>query len=200
MNPWDQRFAADDYVFGTDPAKALLKLETYLVPGGKTLVVADGEGRNSVYLASKGFDVTATDYSEVGLAKAGRLADERNVSVHYVVEDIFERDWSSEQYDNVVAVFIQFVPPSHMTKVLSGLATALKPYGTLLVHGYTPKQVEFGTGGPTNPEHMYTEAVLRDVYQHLDIRLCEEYRDMLDEGSGHSGKSALIDFVGIKKV
>jgi len=199
MNPWDQRFAADDYVFGTAPAKALLKLEMYLVPGGKTLILADGEGRNSVYLASKGFDVTATDYSEVGLAKARRLAKERNVAVHYVVEDIFERDWSSEQYDNVVAVFIQFVPPSHMTKVLTGLATAVKPNGTLLVHGYTPKQVEFGTGGPPNPEHMYTEAMLRDVYQHLDIRVCEEYEDMLDEGSGHSGKSALIDFVGIKK-
>lgn len=199
MNSWDQRFAADDYVFGTEPAKALLKLETYLVPGGKTLVVADGEGRNSVYLASKGFDVTATDYSEVGLSKARRLAQERNVYVHYVMEDIFERDWSSEQYDNVVALFIQFVPPSHMTKVLSGLATALKPNGTLLVHGYTPKQVEFGTGGPPNPEHMYTGAMLRDVYQQLDIRLCEEYEDMLDEGSGHSGKSALIDFVGIKK-
>jgi SAM-dependent methyltransferase len=199
MNSWDQRFAADDYVFGTEPAKALLKLETYLVPGGKTLVVADGEGRNSVYLASKGFDVTATDYSEVGLSKARRLAQERNVYVHYVMEDIFERDWSSEQYDNVVALFIQFVPPSHMTKVLSGLATALKPNGTLLVHGYTPKQVEFGTGGPPNPEHMYTGAMLRDVYQQLDIRLCEAYEDMLDEGSGHSGKSALIDFVGIKK-
>ncbi len=200
MNPWDQRFAADDYVFGTEPATALLKLETYLVPGGKTLVVADGEGRNSVYLASKGFDVTATDYSEVGLSKARRLAKKRNVYVLYVVEDIFERDWPSEQYDNVVAVFIQFVPPSHMTKVLSGLATALKPNGTLLVHGYTPKQVEFGTGGPPNPEHLYTEAMLRDVYQRLDIRLCEAYEDMLDEGSGHSGRSALIDFVGIKKV
>ena len=198
MNPWDQRFAADDYVFGTEPAKALLKLETFLVPEGKTLVVADGEGRNSVYLASRGFDVTATDYSEVGLAKARRLAEERNVSVHYVVEDIFQRDWSSEQYDNVIAVFIQFVPPSHMTKVLSGLAKAVKPNGTLLVHGYTPKQVEFGTGGPPNPEHMYTEAMLRNIYQHLDIRVCGEYEDVLNEGAGHSGKSALIDFVGVK--
>ena len=85
-----------------------------------------------------------------------------------------------------------------MTKVLTGLATTVKPNGTLLVHGYTPKQVEFGTGGPPNPEHMYTEAILREVYQHLDIRLCEAYEDMLYEGSGHSGNSALIDFVGIK--
>jgi SAM-dependent methyltransferase len=178
----------------------LVRLESYLVPGGKTLVVADGEGRNSVYLASKGFDVTATDYSKVGLTKAKRLAEERGVAVEYVVENIFERDWTTEHYDNVIAVFIQFVPPSDMTKVLTGLATAVKPNGTLLLHGYTPKQVEFGTGGPPNPEHMYTEAMLRGIYENLDIRLCEEYQDMLHEGSGHSGRSALIDFVGIKPV
>ena len=198
MNQWDQRFEADEYVFGTEPAKALLKLEPYLVPNGTTLVVADGEGRNSVYLASKGFKVTATDYSKVGVDKARRLARDRIVSVHYVVEDIFDRDWGSEQYDNVVAVFIQFVPPAQMTEVLTGLATSVKPNGTLLVHGYTPAQVEFGTGGPPNAEHMYTEALLRETYQNLDIQVCEEYIDTLNEGRGHSGKSALIDFVGNK--
>ena len=198
MNPWDQRFQGDEYVFGTEPAKALVKLEQYLVPDGTTLVAADGEGRNSVYLASKGFKVTATDYSKIGVVKAKRLATERNVYVNYIVEDIFERDWPSEQYDNVVAVFIQFVPPAQMIKVLTGLATSVKPDGTLLVHGYTPTQVEFGTGGPPNPEHMYTEAMLRDIYQHLDIQVCEEYIDTLNEGRGHSGKSALIDLVGIK--
>jgi len=167
MNPWDQRFQGDEYVFGTEPAKALLKLEQYLVPNGPakallkleqylvpngaTLVIADGEGRNSVYLASKGFKVTATDYSKIGIDKAKRLAAERNVSVNYMIEDIFERDWPSQQYDNVVAVFIQFVPPTQMTKVLTGLAASVKPNGTLLVHGYTPNQVEFGTGGPPNP-------------------------------------------------
>ncbi len=92
MNPWDQRFEADEYVFGTEPAKALLKLEQYLAPNGTTLVVADGEGRNSVYLASKGFKVTATEYSRIGVDKAKRLATERNVSVNYMIEDIFERD------------------------------------------------------------------------------------------------------------
>ena len=108
MNPWDQRFQGDEYVFGTEPAKALVKLEQYLVPDGTTLVAADGEGRNSVYLASKGFKVTATDYSKIGVDKAKRLATERNVYVNYIVEDIFERDWPSEQYDNVVAVFIKW--------------------------------------------------------------------------------------------
>ena len=76
MNPWDKRFERDEYIFGKKPADALVKLEHHLVPKGQTLVVADGEGRNSVYLASRGFDVTATDYSTVGLAKAKALAEE----------------------------------------------------------------------------------------------------------------------------
>ena len=196
MNPWDKRFERDEYIFGKKPANALVKLEHHLVPKGRTLVVADGEGRNSVYLASRGFDVTATDYSTVGLAKAKALAEEHNVSVNYLFEDIFDRDWSSRQYDNVVAIFIQFVPPSHMRSVLQELSTATKPGGTLLLHGYTPQQVTFGTGGPTNTEHMYTQAMLREIYQDLNIIVCEEYIADLDEGLGHSGRSALIDFIG----
>ena len=196
MNPWDKRFERDEYIFGKKPADALVKLEHHLVPKGQTLVVADGEGRNSVYLASRGFDVTATDYSTVGLAKAKALSEEHNVSVSYLFEDIFDRDWSSQQYDNVVAIFIQFVPPAQMRSVLQGLSTATKPGGTLLLHGYTPHQVTFGTGGPPNPEHMYTQAMLREIYQDLNITVCEEYIADLDEGLGHSGRSALVDFIG----
>ena len=196
MNPWDKKFERDEYIFGKKPADALVKLEHHLAPKGQTLVVADGEGRNSVYLASRGFDVTATDYSTVGLAKAKALAEDHNVSVNYLLEDIFDRDWSSQQYDNVVAIFIQFVPPSHMRSVLQGLSSATKPGGTLLLHGYTPQQVTFGTGGPPNPEHMYTQAMLREIYHDLNITVCEEYIADLDEGLGHSGRSALVDFIG----
>jgi len=94
MNPWDKRFTSDDYVFGTEPAAALIKLEHHLIPNGDTLVVADGEGRNSVYLASKGFDVTAIDYSEVGLSKARKLAAMQGVKANYQVHDVYDMDWS----------------------------------------------------------------------------------------------------------
>ena len=119
-------------------------------------------------------------------------------TVNYMIEDIFERDWPSEQYDNVVAVFIQFVPPAQIIKVLTGLATSSQTQRNFTCSWLHAQQVEFGTGGPPNPEHMYTEAMLRDIYQHLDIQVCEEYIDTLNEGRGHSGKSALIDLVGIK--
>jgi cyclopropane fatty-acyl-phospholipid synthase-like methyltransferase len=196
MNPWDKRFSSDEYFFGTKPAEALIKLAHHLIPDGDTLVVADGEGRNSVYLASKGFDVTATDFSEAGLSKARKLAMMQGVTVNYQAQDIYDTDWSEKQYDNVVAIFIQFVPPEKMRSVLRGLKEATKVGGTLVLHGYTPEQVRLGTGGPSNPDHMYTKVMLNDVYSDMSILINEEYQIVITEGKGHRGMSALIDYVG----
>ena len=192
---WDQRFSGEEYLFGTEPAQALVKLEKYLVPNGRTLVVADGEGRNSVYLATKGFDVVATDFSEVGIDKAKALAAQKNVSVDYRHCDIYDQDWSAEKYDNVVAIFIQFVTPSEIKKIFEGLQSAVKLGGTLLIHGYTPEQVKYGTGGPSNPDHMYTEELLASSFANMSIKLNRAYYAEISEGTGHSGQSALIDLV-----
>ena len=192
---WDQRFSGEEYLFGVEPAQALVKLERYLVPNGRTLVVADGEGRNSVYLASKGFDVVATDFSKVGIDKAKALAAEKNVGVDYRQCDIYDQDWSGEKYDNVLAIFIQFVTPSKVETVFQGLQSALKQGGTLLIHGYTPEQVKYGTGGPANPERMYTEELLASSFANMNIKLNTAYHAEISEGTGHSGQSALIDFV-----
>ena len=192
---WDQRFSGEEYLFGTEPAQALVKLEKYLVPNGRTLVVADGEGRNSVYLATKGFDVVATDFSEVGIDKAKALAAQKNVSVDYRNCDIYDQDWSAEKYDNVVAIFIQFVTPSEIKKIFEGLQSAVKLGGTLLIHGYTPEQVKYGTGGPSNPDHMYTEELLASSFANMSIKLNRAYYAEISEGTGHSGQSALIDLV-----
>ncbi len=195
MVQWDQRFAGDEYVFGTEPAQAVTKLEGYLIPSGETLVVADGEGRNSTYLAERGFRVTATDFAENGIRKAKALAAQRGVTLEHRVEDIFQCDWSAKQYDNVVAIFIQFVPPSELRSILRGLRTALRPGGILMLHGYTPGQIGRGTGGPSDPGHMYTKALLQEVFSDMEILVCEDYVTELSEGKGHSGTSELIDFV-----
>lgn len=192
---WDQRFSIDDYLFGKEPAQALLKLEKYLVPKGETLVIADGEGRNSVYLASKGFKVTASDYSKVASRKARALADKKNVEVNYRVEDFFDIIWSEKQYDNVVGICFQFVPQEKINKVMLGLKAATKKGGTLLVHGYTPKQINFGTGGPKDVSLMYTKETFTGLFSENDIILIEEYQASLSEGVGHNGQSAMIDFV-----
>ena len=182
-------------MFGAEPAQALVKLEHYLIPQGDTLVIADGEGRNSVYLASRGFRVTASDSSTVANVKAKALAASQNVEVNYQVEDFFDIDWSAEQYDNIVGIFFQFIPPDKIKQVLTALRTAIKKGGTLLIHGYTPQQIELATGGPKDVSLMYTKELFEDVFESVEILVNKEYQMQLSEGSGHKGQSALIDFV-----
>ena len=192
---WNKRFSIEDYLFGADPAQALVKLEHYLIPQGDTLVIADGEGRNSVYLASKGFKVTASDASTVANIKAKALAASQNVEVNYQVEDFFDIDWSAKQYDNIVGIFFQFIPPDKIKQVLMALRTAIKKGGTLLIHGYTPQQIELATGGPKDVSLMYNKELFEDVFESVEILVNKEYQIKLSEGSGHKGQSALIDFV-----
>ena len=192
---WDERFSIEDYLFGAEPAQALVRLEHYLIPQGDTLVIADGEGRNSVYLASRGFRVTASDSSTVANVKAKALAANQNVEVNYQVEDFFDIDWSAEQYDNIVGIFFQFIPPDKIKQVLTALRTAIKKGGTLLIHGYTPQQIELATGGPKDVSLMYTKELFEDVFESVEILVNKEYQMQLSEGSGHKGQSALIDFV-----
>ena len=192
---WDSRFAGEEYLFGIEPADALKRYVPMLVDAGRTLVVADGEGRNSTFLAQQGFEVVAQDYSPVAVAKAQKLAAQKSVEIEFRVSDIHDFDWTEEQYDNVVAIFIQFVAPDRQAYVFEGLKSALAPGGTLLLHGYTPEQINFGTGGPPNADHMYTIQMLNDAFHDLDILVNRSYHAEISEGKGHSGMSALIDFV-----
>ena len=192
---WDSRFAGEEYLFGIEPADALKRHLPMLVDAGRTLVVADGEGRNSTFLAQQGFEVVAQDYSPVAVAKAQKLAAQKSVEIEFRVSDIHDFDWTEEQYDNVVAIFIQFVAPDRQAYVFEGLKSALAPGGTLLIHGYTPEQINFGTGGPPNADHMYTSQMLNDAFHDLDILVNRSYHAEISEGKGHSGMSALIDFV-----
>ena len=192
---WDARFSIDDYLFGKEPAQALLRNEEHLVVEGNTLVIADGEGRNSVYLAKKGFKVTATDNSAVAHHKAKALANSQNVEVNYKLEDFFDINWSETQYDNVVGICFQFIPPNLIDDVLMGLRSATKKGGTLFIHGYTPDQLSYGTGGPKDTSLMYTKDTFTRLFHHSEIFKLEVYEATIHEGVGHSGKSAMIDFI-----
>ena len=123
---WNERYSVDEYLFGKDPAQALLRNEEHLVSNGTTLVIADREGRNSVYLAKKGFKVTATDSSIVAHQKAKSLAVGENVQVNYKLEDLFNMNWTEKSYDNVVGNCFQFVPKNLIDTVLMGLRSATK--------------------------------------------------------------------------
>ena len=193
---WNKRYSINEYLFGKDPAQALLRHEEHLVSNGTTLVIADGEGRNSVYLAKKGFKVTATDSSIVAHQKAKSLAVSENVRVNYKLEDLFNINWSEKSYDNVVGICFQFVPKNLIDTVLMGLRSATKQGGTLLIHGYTPEQIEYGTGGPKDKSLMYTKNTFTNLFHESEIFKLEEYEATINEGVGHNGRSAMIDFIG----
>ena len=192
---WDERYSIDEYLFGKEPAQALLRNEEHLVSGGTTLVIADGEGRNSVYLAKKGFKVTATDKSIVANRKAKSLAVIENVQVDYRLEDFFDINWSEKNYDNVIGICFQFVPHHLIDNVLMDLRSATKKGGTLLIHGYTPTQLKYGTGGPKDKSLMYTKDTFTNLFHESEIFKLEEYEAIINEGIGHSGRSAMIDFI-----
>ena len=195
---WDDRYSGDEYLFGTEPAAFLTKHTHLLPPGSTALVVGDGEGRNSVFLAEQGLLVTAMDISSVGVAKARRLAEQRGVSVDVRVADILDWEWVPDVYDLLVAVFIQFLDPRQRSMVFEGFQRTLRPGGRLLLHGYRPEQVNNGTGGPSDPEHMYSDALLTDAFGGFDIEHLESYDTTIEEGVGHHGTSALIDFIATK--
>lgn len=197
---WDQRYDRDDYLFGTEPAEFLKTHKGLLEQSqGKTaLSVADGEGRNSVYLAQHGLHVTAMDASPVGMDKARKLAAENNVTIDFQLADLRQWDWGAQQYDMVVAIFIQFADPAFRTEIFDGMKRALKPGGTILLHGYTPKQIDYKTGGPGVLENLYTEDMLRDAFGDMQINQITAYDKEIHEGPGHSGMSALIDLIATK--
>jgi SAM-dependent methyltransferase len=195
---WDQRYATTEYVFGTEPAEFVPRFRDLLDPGSETLVVADGEGRNSVYLAEQGLQVTAMDVSDVGVAKARDLATARGVTVDFRVADILTWEWAPDTYDVVVAVFIQFLDPRQRAVVFEGMQRTLRPGGRLLLHGYRVEQIQYGTGGPSDPAHLYDEALLAHAFAAMSIEVLHSYDTHLQEGAGHSGMSALIDLVVTK--
>jgi len=202
---WSGRYAAagDDYLFGTAPNKFLVRQAQRLNPAMTALSVADGEGRNSVWLAEEGLTVTAVEVSPVALHKAQRLATARHVAVDFVLADILAWAWPEQSYDIVAGIFIQFAAPAQREVLFRRMQAALKPGGLLLLHGYTPKQLEYRTGGPSALENLYTEKLLREAFAGLEILELREHEDVLEEGSGgqrgHWGRSALIDLVARKK-
>src|SRR3546814_543209 len=161
---WDQRFAVDGYVFGTEPNAFLKREAIRLPPHGRVLAVADGEGRNGVFLAQRGFDVVATDISSAGLAKANRLAKERGVALTMEQIDLAHYSWPEAAFDAVVAIFVQFADPLLRASMFSGFIRTLRPGGILLLEGYRPEQLRFGTGGPKVEENLYTEDLLRESF------------------------------------
>lgn len=195
---WDQRFAGSDYLFGTEPNAWLARQQSHLLRGGRALAVADGEGRNSVWLAEQGMQVDAFDISNAGVNKARKLATQKQVPVNFQVCGCEDWSWQPAHYDLVVAIFIQFADPAMRATLFANMIATLRPGGILLLQGYTPKQLDYKTGGPPLLSHLYTEELLRDAFSAMEIIGLESYEDVLHEGEHHVGQSALIGMVAKK--
>ena len=201
---WNKRYqdAGDEYLFGTEPNRFLAHRAELLQNGQTALSVADGEGRNSVWLAEQGLNVTAIEISPVAVEKARRLATGRRVDVRFVVADTLAADWPPVQlhnsFDWVIGIFIQFVGPVERERQFAAMKQLTSPGGRVLLLGYPPKQLNFGTGGPSAVENLYTRQMLLTAFADWETEELVEYEDEIAEGTGHKGRSALIGLVARK--
>lgn len=195
---WNQRYSGDEFFYGTAPNAFLASQRYRFKPGQSVLAVADGEGRNGVWLARQGLDVTAVDFSPKAVEKAQRLAGQCGVTVHHEISDLFAWNWGENRFDVIVAIFIQFVGPEQRRTLNELMLRALKPGGLLILQGYRPKQLEYRTGGPSSAENLYTAETLREEFSAMEILHLAEHDDEICEGVGHCGMSALVDLVARK--
>jgi SAM-dependent methyltransferase len=196
---WNERFDKEEFIFGKEPNEYLtLQTRRYLKPKSKVLCIADGEGRNGVWLAKQGMQVVGFDASDIALAKAKQFAKDNQVEIEYSFSDTDSYDWQVNTYDAVIGIFIQFADPQMRARIFQKTYEALKPGGIFILQGYTPKQLEYKTGGPSLIEHLYTEVMIRDLTNEFEILDLCCYEKELNEGARHAGMSALLGLVAKK--
>ena len=196
---WNERFDKEEFIFGKEPNEYLVeKSQQYLKPKDKVLCIADGEGRNGVWLAKQGMQVVGFDASDIALNKARQFAKENQVEVEYTFSDTDSYDWPKNTYDAVIGIFIQFADPAMRARIFEQTYKSLKTGGIFILQGYTPKQLEYKTGGPSLIEHLYTEELIRDLCKEFQILELVSYEKALSEGPRHTGMSALLGLVAKK--
>ena len=196
---WNERFNKAEFIFGKEPNEYLVEQASkYLKKNDKVLCIADGEGRNGVWLAKQGMQVVGFDASDIALSKAKQFAQDNQVQVEYFFSDTDSFDWQANAYDAVIAIFIQFADPAMRERIFQNAYKTLKSGGVFILQGYTPKQLEYKTGGPSLLEHLYTEEMIRDLCRDFEILDLSCYEKELNEGARHAGMSALLGLVAQK--
>ena len=196
---WNERFDKEEFIFGKEPNEYLVeKAKQYLKSQDKVLCIADGEGRNGVWLAKQGMQVVGFDASDIALAKAKQFAKNNKVEVDYAFSDTDSYVWPENTYDAVIGIFIQFADPAMRARIFKQVYKATKPGGLFILQGYTPKQLEYKTGGPSLIEHLYTEELIKDLAREFQILELVSYEKELSEGPRHTGMSALLGLVAKK--
>lgn len=193
---WNKRYSNSEYAYGTAPNDFLTKVVTR-IPRGPVLCLAEGEGRNAVFLAAKGYDVTAVDISSVGLEKAQALAADRGVTLRTVQADLSEFVIEPGAWSGIISIWAH-VPPDVRRDLHQRVVEGLAPGGALVLEAYTPDQIALGTGGPPDARMMMTAAGLRDELRELRIDSVREIRRSVHEGVWHNGPSAVVQLLAFR--
>ena len=199
---WNKRYNEAEYVFGTEPNDFLRDEFSKIPIGGSVLCLAEGEGRNAVFLAEQGYQVTAIDLSDVGLNKALQLARDRGVDIITQVADLADYEFGEAQWDGIVAIWAH-LPKAVRQHVHAQIAPALKPNGVFILEAYTEQQLNMNAvGGPpaTQKERFGSLAVLRSELAELEEITGIEKQRMISEGKRHQGLSAVVQFIAKKKI
>lgn len=191
MVKWDERYAGDEYFYGTEPNDFLKQHASLIEKGGRVLCLGEGEGRNAVFLARSGFAVTAVDQSPVGLDKARRLAAAHGVSITTQVADLAVFEIKPGYWHAIVSIWCH-LPGALRRAVNRQVVEGLVPGGLFLLEAYTPDQLNYGTGGPKEPDLMPTLADLRNDLAPLTFQIGRELVRDVQEGRGHGGPSAVV--------
>lgn len=197
MNHWNTRFQSEQYVYGREPNVFLTEFQKKIKVPGDALTIAEGEGRNAVYLAEQGLNVTAWDYAESGLAKTNKLAEERGVVVSTELVDLNEANWSEAKWDEIVCIFGHF-PTELRQKTLQGVKKAVKPGGFYLTEVYSHYQIPYNSGGPQNLDFLYKPEEFLKIFAEWRIVHLFMGEVTRHEGELHNGLSHVIQFVGQK--
>lgn len=192
---WNERYSEQGFAYGTQP-NDFLKANIESLTKGKTLCLAEGEGRNAVFLAMHGFEVTAVDLSSVGLEKAQRLADENGVTIKTIVADLSDFEIEENSWDTIVSIWAH-VPAIVRRSLHAKVVAGLKSKGTFLLEAYTPKQIEFGTGGPKIDMTMSLETLCRELSP-LRFEIAREIEREVQEGKYHNGHSAVVQILAVR--
>ncbi len=194
---WNERYSTTDYAYGKEP-NSFLEANRKLVCQ-KVLCLAEGEGRNAVFLAKNGSHVTCIDYAEEGLRKAQQLAKENGVELTTLCADLTNVDLKADEWDSIVVIFGHF--PSDLRKKVHGqFYSALKSGGTLVLEAYHKNQVNYKTGGPINPELLYSKEDLAEDFRQFDeLEITETVREV-NEGKYHFGLASVVQVIAKKQL
>lgn len=198
---WNERYNEAEYVFGTEPNDFLTEVFENIPAGGRVLCLAEGEGRNAVFLAEQGYKVTAMDLSEVGLNKAMKLASHKGVDIKIEVADLADYQFGEVQWDGIVSIWAH-LPEFVRQYVHTQITPALKPAGVFILEAYTEQQLTMdAVGGPpaTQKERFESLAILRTELADLEQVIGAEKLRMISEGKRHQGLSAVVQYLGKKK-